>query len=137
MRLLAICVLGSLLGIVPVLAHDAQMRQSMVSDWMNNLQSKKGICCTANEGATVKDVDWTVAEGQTCTMTPIEEAMKNPSHGKYCVRIEGTWWYVPDAAVIEESNKYGPAVVWPIWGSHRGGPKTVDGIRCFMPGAFT
>ena len=117
-------------------AHDDQMHRSMYSDWMNNLHNKNNaICCTNNEGSTLKDVDWSVSDGMQCIQTPIEAAQNAPL-GKYCVRIDGTWWYVPDKAVIEESNKYGPAVVWPIWGSKLGEPKTVDGIRCFMPGAM-
>ena len=137
-KLLATYVLGSCLFVTMAMAHDTQMRKSMYSDWMEHLQSHKGLCCTQNEGSTVKDVDWSVSDGMTCVITPIEEAIKNPAHGKYCVRIEETWYYVPDAAVIEESNKYGPAVVWPIW-RREGGQLTtkVDGIRCFMPGAFT
>ena len=139
-KLLAIFVFGSSL-VVPVLAHDAQMRDSMYSDWMEHLQSHKGLCCTQNEGSTVKDVDWTVIDqassGLTCEITPIEAAHPEVPPGRYCVRIEGTWWNVPNAAVIEEPNKYGPATVWPIWGAHQGGPKRVDGIRCFMPGALS
>lgn len=144
-KLLAIFAFGSMLFAVPVLAHDQQMRDSLYSGWMENLQSKKGLCCTSNEGSTLKDVDWSPAKGLAdssgrsieCKVTPIESARPEIKPGQYCVRIDGTWWNVPDAAVIEESNKYGPAVVWPIWGSPHGGPKQIDGIRCFMPGAFT
>jgi hypothetical protein len=38
---------------------------------------------------------------------------------------------VPDAAIVKEPNRFGPAVVWPY---------EQDGqtqIRCFMPGAGT
>jgi len=46
------------------------------------------------------------------------------------VRIYGHWVVVPDAAVVTEPNRFGPAVVWPY--------RDIDGttqIRCFMPGA--
>ena len=144
MKLLAIFAFGSVLFSIPVLAHDAQMLQSDASDWMRKLESKKGLCCTQNEGSTLKDVDWSVADGMVdakgdhieCVMTPIEKAT-GAGPGKYCVRIEGQWWNVPDKAVIEESNKYGPAVVWPIWNAPHGGAVEITGIRCFMPGSFS
>jgi hypothetical protein len=111
------------------------MHESMYSDWMADLSSGKGNCCSTAEGATLKDVDWSTSDGMPCVMPPIDAAAKaNP--GRYCVRIDGTWWHVPEKAMITESNKYGPAVVWPIWGSKEGAPKTLDGIRCFMPGAM-
>ena len=52
--------------------------------------------------------------------------------GHYRVRIEGQWLVVPDAAVVTEPNRFGPAVVWPYtdrYGNTR--------IRCFIPGAGT
>jgi hypothetical protein len=48
------------------------------------------------------------------------------------VRIYGQWFVVPDAAVVTEPNRFGPAVVWPY--NDRNGN---TGIRCFMPGAGT
>src|SRR5262249_31420745 len=48
------------------------------------------------------------------------------------VRIQGEWIVVPDAAVVTEPNRFGPAVVWPYndrYGNTR--------IRCFIPGAGT
>jgi hypothetical protein len=68
-------------------------------------------------------------------VTPIEAANAESKKSQYCVRIDGTWWSVPTAAVIEEPNKAGFPIVWPIWGSINGAPRTVDGIRCFLPGA--
>jgi hypothetical protein len=39
---------------------------------------------------------------------------------------------VPDAAVVTEPNRFGPAVVWPY--QDRDGTTR---IRCFIPGAGT
>ena len=48
------------------------------------------------------------------------------------VRIYGQWIVVPDAAVVTEPNRFGPAVVWP-YNDRYGNTQ----IRCFMPGAGT
>jgi hypothetical protein len=45
------------------------------------------------------------------------------------VRLAGQWVDVPDAALVTDPNKFGPAVVWP-YKDEQG--KTQ--IRCFMPG---
>jgi hypothetical protein len=50
----------------------------------------------------------------------------------YCVRLDGQWMRVPEAALVSEPNRYGRAVVWPY--QDVGG---VTRIRCFMPGAGT
>ena len=115
--------------------HDQQMRQSLASDWMANLSSKKGLCCSFADGSTVKDVDWQVSEGMACEVFPSDA--QNHQSGKYCVRLNGKWWLVPDNALIEEPNRYGPAVVWPIYVAPGGEALKLIGIRCFMPGAFT
>ena len=52
--------------------------------------------------------------------------------GRYRVRIYGQWIVVPDAAVVTEPNRFGPAVVWP-YNDRYGNTQ----IRCFMPGAGT
>src|SRR5262252_5614384 len=41
----------------------------------------------------------------------------------------GEWFVVPDAAVVTEPNRFGPAVVWP-YNDRYGNTQ----IRCFMPG---
>lgn len=85
--------------------------------WFDQLASKKGMCCSFADGVTVKDVDWDTATGDD-----------GKTH--YRVFLEGGWVPVPDEAVIEEPNRYGPAVVWPYRG-----PEPGINIRCFMPGA--
>jgi hypothetical protein len=58
-----------------------------------------------------KDVDW------------------DTQGNSYRVRINGQWVVVPDAAVVTEPNKFGPAVVWP-YQDFQGATQ----IRCFLPG---
>ena len=84
------------------------------SGMVDRLASRNGLCCAFADGATVQDVDWDTQDGH------------------YRVRISGQWIVVPDAAVVTEPNRFGPAVVWP-YNNHYGNTQ----IRCFMPGAGT
>ena len=81
---------------------------------VRRLASGKGLCCSFADGFSVQDVDWDTQEGH------------------YRVRIYGQWFVVPDAAVVTEPNRFGPAVVWP-YNDRYGNTQ----IRCFMPGAGT
>jgi hypothetical protein len=84
------------------------MRESMFSDWLHDLKSKKGLCCSEADGNTLRDVDWSERERMQCRPTPIDEAAGDVD-GHYCVRIEGVWWIVSDQALIEDPNKSGLA----------------------------
>ena len=80
--------------------------------WFDKLASGKGLCCSFADGVSVQNVDW------------------DTDNGRYRVRIQGQWVVVPEAALVTEPNRFGPAVVWPYQDS--------DGatqIRCFLPGA--
>ena len=104
--------------------------------WFNELKSSKGLCCSFADGKTVKDVDWTIqGEGQICEAA-INDA-DNKLTGHYCVRLDNRWVLVPDKAVVEAPNRYGPAIVWPVYGSKDGGPLELIQIRCFLRGAET
>lgn len=81
--------------------------------WFDGLRSGKGPCCSDADGSAVSDVDW------------------ETKNGHYKVRIDGAWVDVPDEAVINEPNRVGRTMVWPI----RGYPGV--SIRCFMPGSMT
>ena len=73
------------------------------SEWFDRLASRNGLCCAFADGVSVQDVDWDSQEGH------------------YRVRIYGEWFVVPDAAVVTEPNRFGPAVVWPYidrFGTH-------------------
>ena len=96
-----------------VAARDnGQYANSPLKAWFDRLASGKGLCCSFADGVSVENVDWDTQEG------------------RYRVRIRGQWFVVPEAAVVTEPNKFGPAVVWPY--------QDADGatqIRCFLPGA--
>ncbi len=80
--------------------------------WFDHLASSKGLCCSFADGFSIEDVDW------------------DTDGTGYRVRVDGKWIDVPDAAVVTEPNRFGPAVVWPY--------QDADGntqIRCFLPGA--
>jgi hypothetical protein len=90
-----------------------QFANSPLKKWFDGLASPKGLCCSFADGVSVQDVDW------------------DSQDGHYRVRLHGEWVEVPDAAVVTEPNRFGPAVVWP----YEEGGRTR--IRCFMPGAGT
>ena len=95
------------------LAHDdGRYAQSPLKSWFDSLRSKAGVpCCDVADGQRLDDVDWESRDGH------------------YRVRIKGQWYDVPTEAVIEQANKFGPAVVWPY--DNGSGIQ----IRCFIPGA--
>ncbi|HTV38299.1 MAG TPA: hypothetical protein VMF12_17855 [Xanthobacteraceae bacterium] len=92
---------------------DGRFANSPLKAWFDRLASSKGLCCSFADGVSIQDVDWDTTQD-----------------GHYRVRLNGQWIEVPDAALITEPNRFGPAVVWPY--------KDSDGttqIRCFLPGA--
>ena len=93
---------------------DGRFTNSPLKEWFDRLASRNGLCCAFADGVSVQDVDWDSQEGH------------------YRVRIYGQWFVVPDAAVVTEPNRFGPAVVWP-YNDRYGNTQ----IRCFMPGAGT
>jgi len=107
----ALCMTASVPSYVS--AHDdGRYANNPLHAWFDQLASGKGLCCSFADGYSIQDVDWDTREGH------------------YRVRIKGAWIDVPEAAVVTEPNKYGPAVVWPYQD-----PDGNTQIRCFMPGA--
>jgi hypothetical protein len=95
-------------------AHDdGRFANSPLKAWFDQLASGKGLCCSFADGVSVQDVDWDTTQD-----------------GRYRVRLDGQWIVVPDAAVVTEPNRFGPAVVWPYQDA-----SGVTQIRCFLPGA--
>ena len=91
---------------------DGRFANSPLKTWFDQLASGKGLCCSFADGVSVQDVDWETQDG------------------KYRVRIQGQWIVVPEAALVTEPNKFGPAVVWPYQDT-----AGATQIRCFLPGA--
>ena len=105
----------SLVGTVSGFARDdGRYSGQPLHDWFQGLASKKGLCCSFADGVSVYDVDW------------------DSQNGRYRVRLHGEWILVPEAAVVSEPNKFGPAVVWPYMDS-----EGATQVRCFLPGAGT
>src|ERR1700681_4809233 len=91
---------------------DGRYARSPLKQWFDKLASSKGLCCSFADGVSVEDVDWDTHDG------------------RYRVRLHGEWLDVPEAALVTEPNRFGPAVVWPY--------RDINGItqiRCFLPGA--
>lgn len=106
-------------------AHDKHYAVSEgMKQWFDTLRSKSGPCCSDADGDVLQDADWDAVDGH------------------YRVRLDGKWMVVPDGAVIQEPNRYGPTMVWPIrqhgfgYGYSVKSGEIVD-IRCFMPGSMT
>ena len=111
LTVLALCMLASAPSRVSA-NDDGRYADSPLKAWFDQLASGRGLCCSFADGVSVQNVDW------------------DTQNGRYRVRIQGQWLVVPDAAVVTEPNKFGPAVVWPY--------QDADGatqIRCFLPGA--
>ena len=95
-----------------VARDDGRYANSPLKQWFDQLASARGLCCSFADGFSVQDVDWDTQDG------------------RYRVRLNGQWVVVPEAAVVTEPNRFGPAVVWP----YQDASGAVQ-IRCFMPGA--
>ena len=91
---------------------DGRFANSPLKAWFDKLASGKGLCCSFADGLKVEDVDWDTQDG------------------RYRVRLNGQWIIVPDAALVTEPNKFGPAVVWPYQDT-----TGTTQIRCFIPGS--
>lgn len=93
------------------LAHDHSRPE--LNNWFKGLSSKRGPCCDGSDYKRVDDPDW-------------ERAQTG-----YRVRYKGQWLDVPPEAVLNEPNKMGFPMVWPVeW------PGQPVFIRCFMPGSM-
>jgi hypothetical protein len=109
--LLALCMLVFVPSHVSA-RDDGRYANSPLKTWFDQLASGKGLCCSFADGVSVEDVDWETQDG------------------RYRVRIQGQWVLVPEAALVSEPNRFGPAVVWPYQDA-AGSTQ----IRCFLPGA--
>lgn len=96
---------------------DGRYAGSPLKGWFDSLASGKGPCCSDADGNVVLDADWESKDGH------------------YRVKIEGEWYDVPKDAVINEPNRDGRTIVWPI--GYWDGSRHTYGIRCFMPGSMT
>jgi hypothetical protein len=89
-------------------------------DWFEHLASGKGLCCSFADGYVVEDADWETKGGHYRVRVPVAANA-----------ADAIWVDVPGEAVINEPNRVGRTMVWPLYGL---GPVS---IRCFMPGSMT
>lgn len=102
----------TLLATAATARDNGQYATSPLKKWFDGLSSQTGLCCSFADGVSIEDVDWDVKDGH------------------YLVRIRKQWVPVPDAAIVTEPNRLGPAVVWP----YEDAVGAIQ-IRCFIPGA--
>ncbi len=131
-RLFALALAFALL-VPPALAHDhtgywaKQIAEGKAppAEWWNSLHAQGAAhgCCSDADGTRLDDVDWDTARDEAT------------GEMHYRVRVLGAWRDVPPEAVVIEPNRYGPAVVWPVYSWDANGNKEFGFIRCFMPGA--
>lgn len=117
MKFLApILVLAGLLFSTPSQPHDHARPE--LDKWFKDLRAKGtpggqgALCCDGTDATSLEDPDWELKDGH------------------FRVRLNGEWVNVPDEAVVDAPNRYGPALVWPYTGY-------LPGIRCFMPGSLS
>lgn len=114
MRGIAIVAIMAFLVGAAFARDDGRFAQSPLKGWFDSLKNKKGFgCCSDADGTALSDPDWRVAGN------------------KYRVRLNGIWLDVPDEAVIEEPNRAGKTMVWPVPGING----TV--VRCFIAGTMS
>ncbi len=119
--MIGVAVLIALVLALAAHAHDdGRYANSPLKSWFDGLASERGLCCSYADGETVKNVDWDTG---------------GPNNA-YRVRLLGQWIVVPDDAVIRAPNKFGAAVVWPVYqDDDHGHHVSVSFIRCFIAGA--
>lgn len=153
--LYGICLLAAF--VAPAYSRDLEGKHSNdpLKPWFDSLKNKSGVgCCADADGAVVKDVDWSAqGEGQECQRTPMLDFQRDGKDyvGHFCVRYKNIWWLVPDSAVINDPNRFGLALIWPICtmadtnnnyntsgaDACKEDNSFLSFIRCFIPGAGT
>ena|SRR5579859_3852190 len=111
-------------------AHEAARPE--LNGWFMQLKSDKGLCCDGDEALHLRDVEWETQDKKDShfrVKVPTDAAAyERARHGE---SVDTVWVDVPDDAVIDEPNKAGSALVWPVYN------ESIIWIRCFMPGAET
>ncbi len=104
---------------------DGRYANSPLKSWFLGLHDKHGTtCCDVADGERVADVDW-------------QSFKRSDGTVGYQVYLLGKWHDVPDDAVIDEPNRAGPAIVWPVYQNDGNGHNVgVAYIRCFIAGAM-
>jgi hypothetical protein len=123
-----------LIGAVVAASHASARDDGRYADmapdlkaWFEQLASGRGLCCSFADGSSVADVDWQAQ----CVEGDHQEMAAHPERFcRYRVRLNQQWIDVPEVAIVQGPNKFGPPVVWPY--TDAAGETQ---IRCFLPGA--
>lgn len=130
---------GALIALAwPALAH--MHDHADLDSWFQGLASHGGApCCDNSEAKMLQAADWmTSDQAQGRFKCEITQTGQDNEKGHYCVKIDKTWWLVPDRALIDGPNLAGNAMEWHVeYGQSDGSDKPNIFIRCFMPGAET
>lgn len=113
------------------LAHDHNRPD--LAQWFMGLKSKISACCDGSEAVHLSDVDWETQDKPTShykVRIPIDfEQYEKSLTGQ---EVPTVWVDVPDEALVNEPNKDGQTLVWPMYLQWN-----VPRVRCFMPGPET
>jgi len=104
----------------------------------NEGTGRGALCCSSADGVRLADPDWTNGveiKGEKCVYA-VDDERNHRTGTKYCVKVEGVWYIVPDIALVQQPNRIGTAEVWPAMSSPEGRAVIVTRIRCFMPGTL-
>jgi hypothetical protein len=127
--LIALCALL----FVPAFAHDHERPE--LNEWFKGLHSPgKGVCCDGGEALHLRDVEWETQDkphSHYRVKVPVDQdAYERARAG---AEVDTVWVDVEDDAVIDEPNKAGSPLVWPVYSL---GWHSTIWVRCFMPGTM-
>jgi hypothetical protein len=106
----------------PSYSHDDQRPD--LKAWFQSLKSVSGVACCDDGEAEHAEAAWDMARGGYKVL------LKNPQNPNE----SGSWFDVPDYAVVNQPNLNGVAMVW-WYPSYDEDGKMTPHVRCFIPGA--
>ena len=116
-----------IITLLVLLVHDdGRYASSPLRSWFDGLASHIGPCCSNADGIALQGPDWDTKDGHYRVRLCIVP-QDTPEDWVQC-NIKD-WFIVPDEAVVEEPNRLGEAIVWPVRRA-----KGDTGVRCFLSG---
>ena len=130
-----VVVISSVVGLVVAcwllvqVAHAHDRVHPELTPWFKSLKSHKGYCCDGTDALHLRDVDWeTQNKDGSHYRVKVPKTKEDFERAALGDEVDTEWEDVPDDAVVDEPNKDGSTLVWPLWGY------SGRQIRCFMPG---
>lgn len=125
----SVVLLVGVMLLVAAKAHDAAHPER--TEWFKSLKSHKGMCCDGFDALHLKDVDWeTQNKDGSHYRVKVPKTKEDFERAALGEEVETEWEDVPDDAVVDEPNRDGSTLVWPLYG-YMG-----VNIRCFMAGTM-